>query len=43
MIQKRIEESTSKTWMTAFAGAVIYCMLDILPEVMTNQFGNYLC
>ena len=44
MIQKKIEEnSSSKKWVTAFAGALIYCMLDILPEAMTNQFGNYLC
>ena len=43
MIQKKIEESSSKIWVTAFAGAVIYCMLDILPDAMTNQFGNYLC
>lgn len=44
MIQKKIEENgSSKKWVTAFAGALIYCMLDILPEAMTNQFGNYLC
>ena len=45
MIQKKVEESSSdsKTWVKDFTGALIHCMLDILPEAMTNQFGNYLC
>lgn len=47
MIQKKIEERSkkgdSKKWIESFTGALIHCMQNILPDAMTNQFGNYLC
>ena len=45
MIQQRLEEHQSAgiEYCGSFASALIHVMLDIMPEVMTNQFGNYLC
>ena len=45
MIQKRLEErsSANKERRANLAAALIHVMLDFLPDVMTNQFGNYLC
>jgi len=44
MMQKKLEEKyADKSDSGVFAAALVHCMLDILPDVMTNQFGNYLC
>jgi len=41
MIQQRLEGANESHG--SFATALIHVMLDIMPDVMTNQFGNYLC
>jgi len=44
MIQKKLEEkSADHADVSSFAAALVHLTLDILPEIMTNQFGNYLC
>lgn len=45
MIQKRLEEKSAvnKDRRVNLSAALIHVMMDILPDVMTNQFGNYLC
>ena len=44
MIQKMLEDGFSiKGFENPFCTALVDSMLDILPDVMTNQFGNYLC
>jgi pumilio RNA-binding family len=44
MIQKKLEEtSADSSRANNFAEALVHVMHDILPDVMTNQFGNYLC
>ena len=44
MIQKKLEEkSAHKGDSENFAAALIHVMLDIMTDVMMNQFGNYLC
>jgi len=44
MIQKKLEEKTDDPQRASnFAAALVQVMLDILPDVMINQFGNYLC
>ena len=44
MIQKKLEEKTDDPKRASnFAAALVHVMLDILPDVMINQFGNYLC
>ena len=34
---------SAKGYENPFCTALVESMLNILPEVMTNQFGNYLC
>jgi len=41
MIQKKLEDKSSCS--SGFVSALVQSMLQILPEVMSNQFGNYLC
>lgn len=45
MIQKRLEEKSTanKYRRSILAAGLIHVMIDFLNEVMTNQFGNYLC
>jgi hypothetical protein len=44
MIQRKLEDNfAEKTREGAFAAGILHVMHDILPDVMTNQFGNYLC
>ena len=45
MIQKRLEDksSASKERRVILSAALIHVMADFLHDVMTNQFGNYLC
>ena len=44
MIQKKLEENQHQlTGPDFFVRSLLLTMLDILPQVMTNQFGNYLC
>ena len=44
MIQKKLEEKSAvKGESESFAAALIHVMLEIMTDVMTNQFGNYLC
>ena len=44
MIQKKLEEKSAvKGDCESFAAALIHVMLEIMTDVMTNQFGNYLC
>ena len=44
MIQKLLEERYEKEGdKGSFAASLVHVMLDILPDVMINQFGNYLC
>jgi len=44
MIQRKLEDNfADKTRQGLFASCLLHVMLDILPDVMTNQFGNYLC
>ena len=40
MIQKRLEDCNKNS---PFVRCVLQNLLEILPNVMTNQFGNYLC
>ena len=40
MIQRRLEECNRSS---PFVKNVLQNLLSILPNVMTNQFGNYLC
>ena len=42
MIQKTLEEKTGLA-ADAYKTELVTRMLHILPDVMTNQFGNYLC
>lgn len=42
-LQKRLEEGKDQTALAAFTAALIDSMVDFLPSVMMNQFGNYLC
>ena len=45
MIQKRLEDksSASKERRVILSAALIHVMADFLHDVMTNQFGNYMC
>ena len=45
MIQKKLEDNfaENRDGKDSFAASLIHVMLEILPDVMTNQFGNYLC
>lgn len=44
MIQKLLEERYEKEGdKGSFAASLVHVMLDIMPDVMINQFGNYLC
>jgi len=44
MVQERLTEQVAENENKgSFAVALIYVMNDIMPDVMTNQFGNYLC
>jgi len=43
LIQRRLEDNfAEKGFNDIFSASLVYAMLDIMPEVMTNQFGNYL-
>ena len=44
MLQKMLEDGfATRGKSSPFCAALTGVMLDILPDVMTNQFGNYLC
>ena len=44
MIQKLLEERQAiEGDKGCFAASLVHVMIDIMPDVMTNQFGNYLC
>ena len=44
MTQRKLEENfASRGSSDDFSASVVHVLLDILPDVMTNQFGNYLC
>ena len=44
MIQERLQKEMDVVdSQSSFSSALIHVMIDFLPEVMSNQFGNYLC
>ena len=44
MIQKMLEENfASKGKNSPFSAGLTHVIRDIMPSIMTNQFGNYLC
>lgn len=46
MLQGMIQTAmncTSQDKQCAFLQCLVHCMLPIIPAVMDNQFGNYLC
>lgn len=42
MIQRKLEENEVEQ-RDIFAASLVHIMFEVLPEVMMNQFGNYLC
>ena len=42
MIQRKLEENEVGN-REVFAACLVHIMFEVLPEVMMNQFGNYLC
>lgn len=42
MIQRKLEENEVEN-RQVFAQSLVHIMFEVLPEVMMNQFGNYLC
>ena len=43
MIQKKLDELKDKTLLCNFTSALVDSLLELLPDCMMNQFGNYLC
>lgn len=45
LMQKRLEETPqqSSKQIDYFTSSLLSVLLDMLPDVMMNQFGNYLC
>ena len=44
MTQRKLEENFATQGNNdEFSACLLYVLIDILPDVMTNQFGNYLC
>jgi len=44
MTQRKLEENYAIHGDNDdFSACLLHVLLDILPDVMTNQFGNYLC
>lgn len=44
MIQKMLEENFASSGKSSpFSAGLTHVIRDILPDIMTNQFGNYLC
>ena len=42
MVQRKLEENEVEK-REIFAACLVHIMFEVLPEVMMNQFGNYLC
>ena len=42
MVQRKLEENEAEK-REVFAASLVHIMSEVLPEVMMNQFGNYLC
>lgn len=42
MVQRKLEDNEAEK-RDVFAASLVHIMYEVLPEVMMNQFGNYLC